>query len=42
MKGLTTDEIIKGLWLGNMGDASYLPFKRCAKITHIVNAAAEA
>ena len=25
-----------------MGDAAYIPFKKYAKITHIVNAAAEA
>ena len=42
MKGLETDEIQQGLWLGSMGDAAYLPFREYAKISHIVNMSAEA
>ena len=42
MKGLESDQICEGLWLGTMGDAAYVPFREYAKITHVVNVAAEA
>ena len=42
MKELESDEIIDGLFLGTMADASYIPYRVKHGITHLVNVAAEA
>ena len=42
MKDLQSDEIIEGLFLGSMADASYIPYRMKHGITHILNVAAEA
>eukprot|EP00928_Gymnodinium_smaydae_P048090 TRINITY_DN32128_c0_g1_i1.p1 TRINITY_DN32128_c0_g1~~TRINITY_DN32128_c0_g1_i1.p1 ORF type:complete len:496 (+),score=63.13 TRINITY_DN32128_c0_g1_i1:165-1490(+) len=41
LDGLETDMICEGLWLGQCGDACYLPFLQDANITKVVNCAAD-
>ena len=42
MRGLETDQIIDKLYLGSMGDASYIPFREKHGITALCNLAIEA